>query len=385
MVEWPFTAGFAVIDDAVFDVDLFADPALTTDISSMVKGFTVKRGRDGNLASFQAGEAVIVLNDPNGDFNPLNESSPYAPVIPGRAIHIKATFAGDEYFLFSGFVRSIEHNPDALAKETRLLCQDVFLLLDRINPEIVTMTSTNTGAAVGAVLDTLNLNDVRSLDQGDAIATFGPFTGDTSALSIIQGLLTAERGEFFQKADGTITFNSRFARYQSGSADTLNDTAIAFTPATDLTNVKNRVLVGNGSFSPQEATDATSISQYGQADYGEITSPYIADADQALGIAEWILLSVKDPTPPVRELEFMANKTNALMTTALSREISDRITVNETTAGAGQFFIEGIEHTVNAGGFHNVKLTLTKVQESEPVIFDSSAFNDQDVIVYGSY
>lgn len=385
MVEWPFTAGFAVIDDAVFDVDLFADPSLTTNVSSMVKGFQIKRGRDGNLASFQAGEAVIVLNDPNGDFNPLNDSSPYAPVIPGRAIHVKATYAGNEHFLFSGFVRSIEHNPSALVKETRLLCQDVFLLLDRINSTIVTMTSTNTGAAIGAVLDTLNLNDVRDIDTGDAIAQFGPHTGTDSALSLIQGLLTAERGEFFQKADGTITFNSRFARYQVGSVDTLTDTAIAFTPATDLTNVKNRVLVGNGVFASQEASDATSITQYGQADYGEITSPYIADVDQAIGIAEWILLSVKDPTPPVRELEFIANKSNALMTTALSREISDRITVNETNVGAGEFFIEGIEHTVNAGGIHNIKLTLTKVQESEPVIFDSSTFNDQDVIVYGSY
>lgn len=384
-VQWPFTVGATLIGSAVFGVDRFAPNDLTTDVSASVKSFRTRRGRDSNLSSFQAGEAAVVLHDPNGDFNPLNTDSPYYPVLPGRGISMRGSYAGEDYSLFTGYVRSIEHNPAPGVKETRLLCQDAFLYLDRVRPAITATGTTTTGAAIATVLDAVGLSAPRNLDTGDTIPAFGPFQRTDTALNIIQGLLEAERGEFFQAADGTLNYFDRYHRYRyGGSKATLTGISTNFIPATDMTNVRNRVSVGITSTALQTAEDADSIATYGPSDYSAITTPYLRDASHAAGIAAWIIRGTKDPTPPVRSLDYIANASPELMINALSREISETITVDESALGSDDFFIEGIEHEVTEGGTkHAVSFTLTKASTAGPVTFGVTRFADNDLIVYG--
>lgn len=359
--------------------DKFGGPydGLYAEVTDRVKRIAVKRGRSDNLDQFAAGEATIVLHDPDGKYNPLNTSSPLYPnVVPGRQVLVEATYGGVAYGIYRGFVRSIEHDPSPAAQETRLMCQDLFLYLSRAKPALTASLNTTTGAAIGRVLDAVGWTDtaLRSLGTGDAIAQFGPFQSTDTALSIVQGLLETERGEFFHGKDGVVRFRDRYARYRQANAATFTDVATGVGPATDLTNVRNRATVGNGTFS-QTAEDGVSVANYGANDYPPISSAYIASPQQAASLAQWLVKQAATPSPPVRGLEFVANTSAALLTNALAREVGDKITVFDSAAGVNgaQFFIEGIEHNIEQGGKrHAVRFALSKVADAAPIIFGTS-------------
>jgi hypothetical protein len=351
------------------------------EITEYVKRISIRRGRSDNLDQFAAGEATVVLNDPDGRYNPLNTQSPLYPfVIPGRPISIEASFDGEPYGLYRGFVRSIEHDPDQTAKETRLVCQDLFLFLSRFKPLLAASLSTNTGAAIGRVLDTVGWTEpgLRDLAVGDPINLVPSEQGTNTGLGIIQSLLEVERGEFLHGKDGVVRFRDRYQRYTRPSAATLTDVAASAYPATDLTNIKNRATVGNGTFSTT-VDDGDSIANFGPSDFPAISSPYVNSAEQAQSLAQWLLKQSASPTPPVRALDYIANKSDDLMENALAREIGDRITLTEPTAGVSgkEFFIEGIEHQIEAGGKkHAVKFVLSKVPDASPIIFGVSRATD---------
>lgn len=380
------TAQFSsTLDVAQFDLSKFDQgdkfggnyDGLYAEVTERVKRISTRRGRSDNLDQFAAGEATVTLHDPDGRYNPLNTNSLLYPFVkPGRPITIEAAFNGQPYGIYRGFIRSIEHDPAALSKETRFVCQDLFLYLSRAKPAITGVSGTTTGAAIGRVLDSIGWTEValRNLAAGDAVAQFGPFQNTDSALNIIQNLLETERGEFFHGRDGVVYFRDRYERYTRPSQATLTDVAAGAAPATDLTNVRNRATVGNGTFS-QTAQDGNSISDYGASDYSAISSAYIASPGQALSLAQWLVKQAATPSPPVRALDYIANKSDALMENALAREIGDKITLFDSAAGVDgkEFFIEGIEHVIEAGGTkHSVKFVLSKVTDASPIIFGTS-------------
>ena len=59
-------------------VGILADaPADVVDVSDIALRVSIRRGRNRVLNSFEAGQATVVLEDENGDYNPQNTSSPY--------------------------------------------------------------------------------------------------------------------------------------------------------------------------------------------------------------------------------------------------------------------------------------------------------------------
>lgn len=351
---------------------------LYTEVSDNVKSVQVRRGRNDNLDSFNAGEATIVLHDPTGKWNPLNASSPLYPyVVPGRSIVFRAYYNGQDEGVYRGFVRSIEHDPTKSVKETRLICQDVFLYLSRSKPTITALPSpTTTGTVIGSILTAVGWTEValRSLATGDTINTAWSSNGTNDALSLITEVLETERGEFFHGRDGVVRYYDRFARYKRSSSATLTNVATGTLPATDITNVKNRATVTKTGSGSQTAVDGNSIANYGPSDYTPIESAYLNTPGQALSLAQWLVKQTANPTPPVRALEYNASQSEALMTNALSREIGDRITVTDSASGvASDFYIEGIEHDIRNGGTsHMVKFALTAVPAASPIMFDTS-------------
>ena len=169
------------------DVFTSSFEALYSNLSNSVVSYSVKRGRDDNLSNFNAGEATIVLSDPDGTYSPLNASSPLHPnVLPGRPVLIQATYDGVEYRQYRGFIRSIEHNPNLDARTTTVHCQDLFLHLTRTQPTIEDTGATTTGAAIQKILTSIDWTDpdVTSLETGDTItagfsATFSISTSKT--------------------------------------------------------------------------------------------------------------------------------------------------------------------------------------------------------------
>lgn len=359
---------------------------LYDNVTDDVKSFTITRGKTQNLDAIAAGEATIVLNDPTGKYNPLNTSSPLAPyVVPGRAIRISALYNGTTYGLYYGFIRSIEHDPAKDRRETKIMCQDIFLYLSRAKPIIGNLASpTTTGACIGRVLDSIQWTNtsLRQLATGDTISTNlwpgGTATGSNSALQLIDNLLASERGDFFHGKDGVVKYQSRSDKYRAASQVTLTNVSAGSAPATDITTIVNSATVSttiSGTTYSQSYQDGTSISNYGQSDAQSVSSPFINDAAQCLNLATWLVKQQSSPSSPVRALEHIANTSPALMDNALARELNERITVSDSASGvtSQDFFIQGISHDVSMGGQrHVVRFALAKVPTASPIIFGTS-------------
>mgnify|MGYP003645457419 CR=1 FL=1 len=373
-----FAAPPDAILPAVAGTDVFSSTfdAVYSDVSAVVQGISIKRGRDDNLSTFGAGEATVVLYDPDGSYNPLNTSSPLSPnVVPGRPIRIQGTFGGTAYGVYKGFVRSIEYDPAPDARTTTVHAQDLMLYLSRAKPVVTNTGTITTGAAIGTVLTAIDWTEAqyRTLGTGDTInAGFSSNAADTG-LALIEGFLETERGEFFMSRGGTAVYRDRYDRYSRASAGTLTNVASGGVAATDLTNIRNRASVTKTGSGTATATDYVSVSRYGLADGVAIDSAYINDAAHGTGLAQWIVSQTASPTPPVRELRYTANVSDALMVHALSRDLGDRITIVDTALDtSADMFIEGIEHRIRVGKIHEVSYTMTRVPASSPITFGTS-------------
>jgi hypothetical protein len=230
--------------------------------------------------------------------------------------------------------------------------------------------STTTGARIGQLLDAIDFNDPSlrrggiatdgsrntDLDTGDSI-TVSSAAGDKSALQMIEELLTAERGVFYIAGDGSATYEERDSRaHRTSSSATITDAAIKSNPGFQLDRLINRQTVsridpatGNATGTPQTASNATSTALYGVSSGPSISSQYLSSDAQAISLASYIVSLRSDfQTPVVVELD--GGDATAL-TQQLTRELQDRVTVNDTVAGtSGDYIIEAVEHEISDGG-----------------------------------
>lgn len=235
-----------------------------------------------------------------------------------------------------------------------------------------------TGGRIAQLLDAIDFNDRSlwqggidaagdrvegALDTGDSI-TVGNVDGQKSALSVIQDLLTAERGVFYISKDGKATYEERNSRARrTSSTATLTTYALTSQPGFELDQLVNRQQVtrqfqdGAAGTSPntlvegvtQVAQNATSVKIFGVQDGSEITSEYIPSDAQALNLGQFIVNIQSSFVAPVT-LE-MDGGPNAAVIQMLSLELQDRVTVTDATSGtSGDYIVEGIEIEIADGG-----------------------------------
>jgi hypothetical protein len=260
--------------------------------------------------------------------------------------------------------------------------------------------STTTGALIGRLLDAIDFNDPTlrrggitntgtrntTLDTGDTI-TARDVDGTKSAIAIIEELLEANRGVFYISGDGIATFEDRNSRWhRSTSAATITDAAVRSNPGFQLDKLVNRQTVqrqdpatGNPAGQPQTASRDVSINLYGVSSGSNISSSYLATDDVALQLASYIVgLRSEFETPVTVELD--SGSVTAL-TQQLTRELQDRVTVNDTVAGtSGDYIIEALEHEISDGGntfitrftlskYGNAAITFADTGATTPVVF----------------
>lgn len=379
-----FTFGISEFGGA----DVFASSfdALYSDVSDSLISYSTKRGRDDNLSNFNAGEATIVLSDPDGAYSPLNTSSPLYPnVLPGRPVLIQATYNGVEEGQYRGFIRSIEHNPNLDARTTTIHCQDLFLHLSRTQPTIEDTGATTTGAAIQEILTSIDWTDpnVTSLETGDTITAGFSADGTKAALALIGELLETERGEFYISREGVATYKHRHDRYTRTISATFTDIATGGIASVDLTNIKNRATVQKTGSTEQVAVDYASVTNYGYSDYSKIDSTYLDSDEQALSLAEWLVSQSKDPQLPLRSVTFPANISDSLLQSALTLDIGDKIRITDSVlTSTSDFYIEGITHNVRPGRVHSVSYQLSQVETNPPIMFGTFEFDSSDIFAY---
>lgn len=377
------------IGGITYDVQIELTAGVWTSLGADPQEITIERGRSDDLAETSMGRCTVRLHDHTGKYAAEQATSPLYPNLrPMKGVRVRATYLTVVYPLFRGFLSRCETNPDIATQEAVLEAVDLFYKLGQVSPVIAPLADTTTGAAIGAILDAIGWTDptLRDLDVGDTLALFSA-DGSTSALALIGGLSETERGQFYVNGSGVATYENRHARSQSprnASQATVSAALAVVTPGIDAATIRNRATVTATGGTPQTASDAASVAEFGPSAFGDIASDYLATDAQALSLGAYMVLLRKDPLPTVRRLRL-----DAIVDTAripmLQREIGDRITaVNALTGVSGDHHIEKIAHAINVTDMDlRTDWTLTKRSATtSPFLIQVSAIGGTDVITY---
>lgn len=363
-------------------------------VTNDVEDVRIKRGRDDRLRGMQAGEATFVLYRPNApDFYNPNAPSGVSPLgglspgfVPMRPVRIRAVYNATTYSLFYGFVRSAEW--DSVSKRCTVNCVDLFLWMSRVIPDFTAAEAATAGVdttseAVAYILDQVGFTDPTKRDLeagGDSIALTDYNEGTTNALAIVEELLEAERGVFYIAGDGSATYRTRQARYETDSSATFANETLQYGSGLDLDRIVNRQTVTRQNASRVDvytatATSGDSVSTYGLSDGSTVASPYISTNANADALANYLVDALDVPRPPITLT--IDNQDATTIVRQLSLDLGDRITAptqyqsfifgvstfggSATFAGTADYHIEQITHELDHGGvYHRTTYVLSE-------------------------
>jgi hypothetical protein len=361
-------------------------PGDVVDVSDIAIQISIRRGRNRILNKFEAGTAVVVLADDNGDFSPANISSPYyGKLLPLRKIRIYADYddggGTQRYYLYSGYITTYNSTYGLGVEDTSkitLQCVDGFRLLNGIGISTVAGAGSPqlSGDRLNTLLDVVSWPESqRDINSGNSLLQADPGTSDRDLLSAIQLVESSEFGGFFLDAEGNATFLSRDTISQKADetptvfAD--NGTGITYQQiefANDDTLLVNDVTVTRlNSVVPQNVFDQDSIDTY-FLHSGKREGILVQTDAEALDQAQTLLVARKDTTDRIDSmtLNLLDSSAPTKIVAGLNLEIFDLVNVTKTVPGGStitkELFIQGIQHDITQTLFN------TKLLTSEPLI-----------------
>lgn len=119
-------------------------------ITSEVLSIAWHRGAPDWAGGSETGGATIRVRNYDQKYNPDNAAGPlYGNLLPGRPVHIMATYNGTTYGIFGGYIERIIPLADGGVREAELICVDVFQLWSRRMVYLDAATETING--IGAI------------------------------------------------------------------------------------------------------------------------------------------------------------------------------------------------------------------------------------------
>ena len=361
-VEIAFTDVNAVSEFKLGPSRLGVDTALApaastewTDVSTYVRGFTVKRGRTHELAEIEAGTATVTFNNRSRAFEPEFASSPFYPnVLPLRPIRISATWGTTTYRLYQGFIEEWPQDWTIRDANTTVTCSDGFERLNNNEISASIAVAALSGSHVDSLLTQANWTLGRDLKTGEV--TIQPVTTDrTAALSTIQDVAKTELGYFFISGAGVATYHDQNYRRTLPVSAVFEDQASSANPYVDCkmtyskAEIRNTITIQRSNGTPQSVTDSTSVTSFGTRSYN-INTLHNVDGDAAT-MASQIRAAYANPHIRLESLTLRPRmKPTTLWDKALGYDIGTRITVlrNPPQGGgaiSGDYFVEGVSHS----------------------------------------
>lgn len=352
----------------------------TIDISSQVQQISTRRGRDRIFEEYSPGTATVRFLDFNGDWNPQNTLSPYyEKILPMRQIIISTTFEGEGYPIFSGFITSWEWQwADAASDHAivTLQCVDAtrLLQLSQITTVPFSQAGDLPGERISYILGAVGWpasNQV--LTEGDTALQADPGTA-RSALEAIQTVEQSDLGWFYVNQSGITIYLSRanlavrqtflpylFQDEPSFLFTRYRNVAIGL----DDTDLANEVTITRAGGSPQTASDATSIDEYGLRSFSR--SDLLMDDDVvANNKANAIMNYRKTPRLRVDRITLDLSSTfGNQVATGLALDFGYPIQVQKTMPGGTSIdvtvTVTGLNHTITPDRW------ILDVQTAEPL------------------
>jgi hypothetical protein len=386
IINFSTGAGFAspmILDSGVLGVNALADStAVTVDVSNQVDSIKTNRGRTALSDIFQTGTMSLRIIDQNGDFNPMNPSSPYYELLtPMRKVTITASYEGTTYPIFAGYITSYNTTTPKDVGEivyTTVQAVDGFRLFQ--NAQITTVASATagqtTGTRIGKILDQIGWpTGMRDVDNGLTTVQSDPSTLRTS-LGAMQLVTSTEYGSLYMDALGNVVFQDRALTSSSvaGIPVEFNDngTGISYSNALwklDDTLVFNKATVTRTGGTPQVALNQDSIDKYFLHSYQEQNLLMETDAE-ALDNARAFVASRQETS--IRcdavTLDLYTANYDAGITAALDLDFFDPITVTTTQPGSSTLTktlqVFGVSHDIRPSAWKTTLTTLEPILDS---------------------
>ena len=385
--------------EGILGTNTLGSGTLPVEITDLVTRVSIRRGRNRLTSQFEAGTANVTLYDQNGDWNPTNPAGAYYPnLVPLRQIIIYATYATNNYFLFSGFITNYDtgfrQGNDELSTVT-LRCVDGFKLLAGSAIDTVAGSGVQlSGARVNAILDEVEWPiSLRNIDAGDSTLQADPAT----ARNALEALFTVEQSEFggiFLDANGKLDFVSRdnliagpaFPVYEFSD----QGTDISYTNAVvayDDTNLVNDVTITRLGGTAQNAFDQDSIDKFFL--HSGVRSGILVQTNaEALDQAEGILATRKDPEVRIDSIQLNlyddANPNKPLA--GVDIELLDGVTVTKTTPGSTSVvqssLVNAIHHDITKSSWMTTLYTTEPLLAGFVLDSDVSGILGEDVLSY---
>lgn len=354
--------------------------SLIVDVSNVVDGVTTTRGRNAQADLFQTGTLTLRIVDQNGDFNPQNAAGPYYGLLtPMRKVAITATWEGDEYGLFSGFITSYTTTTPKMATDvvyTTITAVDAFRLYQNSQVSTITLAAPgdNAGERVNAILDEIGWPpSMREILYGTTILQADPGNPRT-ALAAMQTATTSEYGAIYVDATGSLTLKDRAYCIDSQALPVtrFNDdgTDVNYFNAVwrlDDTQVYNQASITRIGGTAQVASDLDSIDEYFLHSYNQQNLVMATDAD-ALNYAEAYVASRAQTQTrcDMLELDLYMSDYNDGILAALTLDYFDPVEVTTNQPGGSTLQqtlqVFGVKHQVTPNSWKTSFTTL------EPII-----------------
>jgi hypothetical protein len=393
--------GFAqafIIGDGKLGTNILADSAaVIVDVSNVVDSVSTKRGRSATADEFQTGTMTLRIVDQNGDFNPQNLSSPYTGLLdPMKKVSITATWQGQIYDIFAGFITSYTTTTPKNANDvvyTTITAVDATRLAQ--NAQISTVTGATagdlSGTRINQILNTIGWpSSARDVDAGLTTLQNDPGTART-ALAALQTATNSEYGAIYVGTDGSWVFQDRSVTTASiaGTPTVFNDngTNIGYFNAVwrlDDTLIFNQANVTRTGGTVQTATNQASIDKYFAHTYNQQNLLMQTDA-VALDYARAYVASRAETS--IRcdaiELDLYTDNYNTGITAALDLDFFDPVTITTNQPGASTLTktlqVFGVAHSVTPNKWRTTFTTLEPVIDG--FILNSSIYGVLDTSV----
>lgn len=397
----PAFAQAMILDTGILGTNVLADSqALIVDVSDQVDGVTTTRGRNAQADVFQTGTLTLRIVDQNGDFNPQNPNGPYYGLLtPLRKVQITASYGGNEYPIFSGFITSYTTTTPKMATDvvyTTITAVDAFRLFQNSQISTVTLAAAGDlpGERVNAILDEIAWPpSMREIQYGSTIFQADPGTPRT-ALAALQTATISEYGAIYINARGSVELHDRefCITSQAASPVVFNDdgSQITYFNAVwrlDDTQVYNSASITKIGGTAQLADNQDSIDEYFVHSYNQTN--LVMDTDQAaLDYARAYVASRKDTRTrcDAIELDLYTPDYNAGIIAALDLDFFDPVEIttnqpgNSTLQQTLQVF--GVQHRVTPNSWKTTFTTLEPIIDG--FILDSTLYGvlDTSVLAY---
>tara|TARA_B100001250_G_scaffold321373_1_gene284411 strand:+ start:12958 stop:14232 length:1275 start_codon:yes stop_codon:yes gene_type:complete len=355
-VEVAFTKGISETADD--------DDFTTISTDNKVREFQIVRGRQQELATTQAGRAIVVCSNVNGKLDPSNTGSgtPYydggTNVIPLRHIRIKATDPSTStvYVIFRGFVeRWVQEYPQEKDATTRIECVDAFKALSLAYCDGSSESQELSGLRIANLLDqaewpnggsagAVSVAGYRDIDNTSANETIPAKTYGTTLDVLLQSqdIETAEIGSFFVSRSGVMTFKNRlnriseFATISATFSDTSTSSGRVKYNGLDFSmddhNIINRVTTTtSGGAAGTVQNDTDSQTKFGIRAKSE-TGLMLVAAGDATSWAEYIIGRQANPANRVQSITLRPQEQDALWAKVLPGELGNAYVVERTPA-----------------------------------------------------